>query len=254
MEQFDSAASEYDSVFTNSCVGKAQREKVWKYVDRWVTPKASSVLEINCGTGHDANEWNTRSKKILATDISSEMIAVAVKKYPEINFKTLDIREISTVSEEIDAIFSNFGGLNCLSPSDLKIFFSDAARLLQSGDRIAIVIMGKKCLWDQLYMIAKRRWKERSRRNTDEALLVHVDGEDVPTWYYAPNEIKTLAESSFTVVAQRPVGLFVPPSYLAPAFEKRSILFGLCKWFDSVFTHPGLSNSADHFIQILERK
>ena len=254
MQQFDPAASDYDEVFTNSCVGKAQRSQVWKYVDRWVTPNATSVLEMNCGTGHDANIWKERNKEILATDISGKMIAVAMEKYPKINFQTLDLREISSVSGQFDTIFSNFGGLNCLSHSDLEQFFADAARLLQSGNRIAIVIMGKKCLWDQLYMIAKRRWKDRSRRNTNEALLVNVDGEAVPTWYYTPDEIKQLAEAQFNYVAQRPVGLFVPPSYLAPAFEKRPILFGVAKWLDSIFTHPGLSNSADHFILILERK
>ena len=78
MEVFDHAASTYDETFTNSCVGEAQREQVWKYVDKHLN-KFNNVLEVNCGTGEDAHRWKFRGKDVVGTDISPEMIRIARK-------------------------------------------------------------------------------------------------------------------------------------------------------------------------------
>lgn len=254
MEQFDSAASDYDLIFTDSCVGKAQRSQVWRYVDRYVTPNAKNILEINCGTGEDAKIWSERKKNIVATDISPEMIQIAQKKAPEIQCEILDVTKLNTTKGHFDTVFSNFGGLNCLPTEELEKFFSDAGEILDSGNHMVLVIMGKKCLWDQFYMIFKRRLKDRNRRNTDQPVDVNVEGENVPTWYYSPDQIEELAEAKFDTITIRPIGLFVPPSYLAPAFEKRKGLFSFVKWLDRQFTHKKFSNLADHFLIVLKRK
>jgi len=254
MEQFDAAAHAYDTTFSFSCVGKAQRDQVWKYVDRYVTSSATRVLEVNCGTGEDAKRWHERKKNIVSSDISPEMISVAQHKFPEIAFECLDIEQLAASTHTADTLFSNFGGLNCLSTDSLLRFFESSAQKLPQNGKLVVVIMGKKCLWDRLFLIAKRRFKEVSRRNTDEAIHVNVDGESVPTWYYSPNEIAALSESNFRCVAKHPIGLFVPPSYLAAAFERRPRIFGAAKWLDSVFTHPSLSNYADHYLMVLEKK
>lgn len=254
MEQFDSAAHEYDRSFTYTCVGKAQRNQVWKYVDKYVTPRANHVLELNCGTGEDAHQWSNRGKHVIATDISPEMIAVGQQKFPEIDFRTLDIAALSSFQEPIDTLFSDFGGLNCLSPEQMRQFLSDAHEKLPEGGRMALVIMGKKCLWDQLYMVFKRKWKLRNRRNTNDPVEVNVDGVSVPTWYYSPYEIKAAAEGQFKRIAQRPIGLLVPPSYLSPAFESRPRLFAVVRWLDSLLSVTPMANYADHFLIVLERQ
>lgn len=254
MEQFDSAASDYDLVFTDSCVGKAQRSQIWRYVDRYLTPTAQNVLEINCGTGADAKMWLERGKNIVATDLSTEMLRVAQKKAPEIHFEVLDVNNLGSMRGDFDTLFSNFGGLNCLSAEELKTFFLNSAQILDSGNQMGLVIMGKKCLWDRFYMLFKRRFRDQNRRNTNEAVAVNVEGDDVPTWYYSPDQIEEFAEAYFETITIRPIGLFVPPSYLAPAFEKRKGLFNVVKWLDRQFTNKNLSNSADHFLIVLKRK
>ncbi len=254
MEAFDAAAIAYDQTFTHSCVGKAQRDQVWKYVDRYVTPNATKVLEINCGTGEDAHRWHQRQKSIVGTDLSPKMLEVARAKFPEIAFEQLDIERVYEYPDTFDTLFSNFGGLNCLSASALRTFFSASADKLEPGGKMVLVIMGKKCLWDQLYMVLKRRFNDRHRRNTDQAVEVPVDGEMIPTWYYSPAEIEALSDHSFRCIAKHPIGLFVPPSYLAPAFEKRKWSLGVAKWFDTQFVNPGLSNYADHYLMVLEKK
>ncbi len=254
MASFDQAASEYDRAFTQSCVGKAQREQVWKYLDRDVVHHVEHVLEINCGTGADANEWHKRGKKIHATDLSEAMIEEAKLKYPDIEFQILNINDLGQVQCEYDLIFSNFGGLNCLNEQDLKSFFRNAANRLSDHGRLTLVIMGKKTIWDRLYLVLKGKVKERNRRNTSESVQIYVSGTSVSTWYYSPLEVIKIAGESFECKARHPIGLFVPPSYLAPFFERRRRSFKALTFFDRIFTNKHWSNYADHYLIVLSKR
>ena len=76
---FDAVADEYDARFTNSLIGRAQRESVWREMDRLFRP-GQRVLEINCGTGVDALHLAARGIQVVACDASPEMIAVARRR------------------------------------------------------------------------------------------------------------------------------------------------------------------------------
>jgi ubiquinone/menaquinone biosynthesis C-methylase UbiE len=253
MQKFDHTASTYDTTFTNSCVGEAQREQVWKYVDKHIN-LFQDVLEVNCGTGEDAHRWDFRGKGVVATDISSEMIHIAQSKFPELHFRVLDVNDLCSYDNTFDTLFSNFGGLNCLSPDELKRFFKNAYNELDKKGHLVIVLMGKKCVWERFYFGFRAKFKKAGRRNTKECVQVHVEGETVKTWYFSPGEIQQFAGERFEVVTTKPIGLFIPPSYLAPKFEGRKRMFAFLKWMDGVFTFSRLSNSADHFLMILKRR
>lgn len=253
MEEFDHAASTYDETFTNSCVGEAQREQVWKYVDKHLN-NFHNVLEVNCGTGEDAHRWDFRGKGVVATDVSPEMIRIAKTKFPELHFRVLDVNDLCSYDNTFDTLFSNFGGLNCLSPEQLQKFFRNAFDELDQNGHLVIVLMGKKCIWERFYFTCRAKFKKAGRRNTKECVDVHLEGETVKTWYYAPNEIQQMADETFQVIKTKPIGLFIPPSYLAPKFEGRKRMFAFLKWLDGIFTHSKLSNNADHYLMILKRR
>ena len=77
---FDQAASTYDATFTHTKIGRAQRDIVYEHVTRLLSYPPKDILEINCGTGEDAIWFEKRGFNVLATDISSEMIARAKSK------------------------------------------------------------------------------------------------------------------------------------------------------------------------------
>lgn len=253
MGEFDNAARTYDETFTNSCVGEVQREQVWKHVDKHLN-KFNSVLEVNCGTGEDAHRWDFRGKAVIGTDISPEMIRVAESKFPELHFRVLDVNQLCSYDYTFDTLFSNFGGLNCLSPEQLQKFFVNAYDELDKNGHLVLVLMGKKCSWERFYFFFKAKWKKAGRRNTTACVDVNVDGSDVKTWYFSPKEVKEMSAQHFEVVKTKPIGLFIPPSYLAPKFEKRKRTFSFLKFMDRVFTHAAFSNNSDHFLIILKRK
>ena len=80
-EDFDIASAQYDTAFTFSKIGKAQRKMVFKYLNPILTQRQKlSILELNCGTGEDAIRFAQLGHHVLATDISEGMINVAKAK------------------------------------------------------------------------------------------------------------------------------------------------------------------------------
>ena len=253
MSDFDVAAISYDEKFTFSSVGIAQRNLVWHHIKRMNLKEHKTVLEVNCGTGEDAKRWSDLNKAVKSTDISPKMIELAKSKFPKIDFETLDINKIKKYEENYDLLFSNFGGLNCLSKQELETFFSDVNKQLPAHGRMILVIMGKKCLWDRMFLILKGKWKERNRRNTESFIDVNVDQVPVKTWYYSPKELKNLAGSQFESEGIYPIGLLVPPSYLASRFANKKGLMKFLEFLDRLLSFRFLANYADHYLIVLKK-
>lgn len=256
MNTFDTHAHNYDRVFTNSNIGRAQRERVFKYVSKYISIPSLAILEINCGTGEDANFLSQKGHTVIATDISEKMIEVSRSKYPELTFMQLDITQLNEESfaKSFDLIFSNFGGLNCLSPNELSTFFKNAGESLDSHGKMALVIMPKKCLWERCYFLLKGDLTKAKRRRIEGPTMAKVEGENVPTWYYNPQDVVTLAKDKFKTLEVRPIGITIPPSYLENYITKRMFLFRILikmeKWFHARFW----SAYADHFLIIFQKK
>jgi len=256
---FDVSAKNYDTVFTFSEIGKTQRNRVYHFLKKNILKKNNlNILEINCGTGADANSFSKMKHTVLATDISSEMIKVAKQNYmnPTIEFKQLDIRNITstTFSEKFDFIFSNFGGLNCLSPAELKDFLFISDSLLNPNGNMALVLMPKNCLWERFYFLLKGKFKKIARRNTNQSILANVEGIKVPTWYYNPKEIISNATERFKIVSLNPIGIAIPPSYLEPFFKNKKIFFKLLAWKEKWLSNKFWAKYADHYLIVFQKK
>ncbi|WP_299120807.1 class I SAM-dependent methyltransferase [uncultured Winogradskyella sp.] len=255
---FDIASTKYDTTFTFSNIGKAQRHMVFKYLNPILNQgKKLSILELNCGTGEDAIHFAKLNHNVLATDISEGMIKVARAKTNSKNliFKTQDINTITTntFKTKFDFIFSNFGGLNCLSKAELDLFFKKAHKLLNPEGKIVLVIMPKHCLWERLYFILKGSFKKANRRKTNEKVIANVDGVAVKTWYYNPEEIVSLNASQYATNNIKPIGLAIPPSYLENSFLAKKPFLSIFKSIDAVITGSYWAKYADHFLIELKK-
>jgi ubiquinone/menaquinone biosynthesis C-methylase UbiE len=254
--QFSHVAKEYDKDFTHSVIGNYQRTQVLDEVAPMLKPE-SRILEINCGTGEDALWLSQRAKTILATDISEEMVAVAGEKTrtkSNVTCSVLDANNIASLHPQtFDVIFSNFGGLNCLSPEDLREFIKAAAQLLNPGGQLMLVIMGKKSMWERIYFNLKGEPEKAQRRNTSEALLVNVGGVEVPTWYYSPSDILKLAATYFEKRKTVPIGLFIAPSFLESFFSNKRWILRIAALMDRFWLVP-FADYADHYLICLQKK
>ncbi len=256
-ENFDKHAKNYDTVFTYSQIGKAQRDRVYHFLKTDISSnKKLTILELNCGTGEDAHYFTQQGHTVLATDISSEMINVAKEKYPKISFQQLDITKITsdTFTEKFDLIFSNFGGLNCLSKPELASFITISESFLSPSGKIALVIMPKNCLWERFYFSIKGEFKKARRRNTNKPLLVNVEGLQVPTWYYNPKDVVSLALNDYNTKTIKPIGIKIPPSYLESFFLNKKRLLKLLVQAEKIFSNRFWSKYADHYLIVFQKK
>ena len=247
---FDIASLDYDRVFTFSNIGKAQRQRVFKHLTISLSDTKSSILELNCGTGEDAIRLAKMGHQVLATDISEGMIQIAKTKQYDRNcqFRTLDITALSKESftHKFDVIFSNFGGFNCLDQKNIKTFFETTASILAKNGRIILVMMPKNTLWERIYFSLKGQFKNAKRRNTTDSIRVNVEGENVNTWYYNPIDIIPLA-SKFTLVKIKPIGLWIPPSYMETSILGKKISVRILSFLENCFSFTFFSKYADHY-------
>ena len=261
---FDAIAGSYDDTFTNTAVGRLQRASVYDLVAPYLgDAQCQRILEINCGSGQDACWLVQQEKTVLATDISPEMMAVAAAKRQQLTgdqqdrlrLQTLSATELSSLKGEpaFDLIFSNFGGLNCLSPEELPRFLEDAAKLLRPGGHLVMVVMGRFCWWESLYFTLKgnwrKAWRRRKRTATNAPLDEHIS---IPTWYYSPSDFTTKAPRGLTKKQLNPIGFWVPPSYLDPFFAKRpKVLQLLDELEEKTKRFAGLARGADHYFLVM---
>lgn len=248
-ESFSHVANAYDRNFTHTSIGLKQRQQVHKSVLALLNRKMS-VLEINGGTGEDALFLAAHCDSVLTTDISPEMLSIAKAKTAHLqNVETLvlDINKLEgTMDKQYDLIFSNFGGLNCLSPRELNNFISTALNLLAPKGFLIAVIMGRKTLWERFYFWIKKDYQESKRRRNKSAVETNVERKKVSTWYYSPQEIEAMSPKSLRLVQLKPIGLFVPPSYLQTYFKNKSNTLAFLHFMDGFFGRFW-SDYADHY-------
>lgn len=256
---FDNAASNYDATFTNSIIGNLQRNLVYNQLSIILNKSnPKTLLEINCGTGEDAVWLAKQNIEVTATDISEKMIAIAKSKsnLENVTFKQVDINTIDSHFKEntFDIIFSNFGGLNCLTPLELDSFIKKSLSVLTPKGQLVLVVMPKNTLLEQLYFSLKLDFTNAFRRKKAFA-IANVDGEKVKTYYYNPKDIVNLAKGNFEIKQLNPIGFFVPPSYFESFISNKPKLISLLNSLEQKIKNQSrLSKYADHYLIFLQKK
>ncbi len=261
-QPFDVLARDYDRDFTDTATGRLQRDIVYRALLAAQWPP-SRILEVNCGTGTDAIWLAQQGHQVLATDISEGMLSVAAHNIARAHLThppqlahadagqfLADLRQSNYDLSGTSVIFSNFGGLNCLSPEALARFGRDAAALLPSGGTLALVMISGFCGWETLYFLAKGRWRTAFRRLSSGPVEARLDATTtVATWYYSPRRLRQ-ALPDFKTVSLDPVGIWLPPSYLDGTLGRFASLLG---WLERRCRWRGFAWASDHYLIVLQR-
>jgi ubiquinone/menaquinone biosynthesis C-methylase UbiE len=261
---FDVLAGNYDSAFTESRIGKAQRLMSRKWLLQCLTGKTGlQILEINCGTGEDACWLARQGHQVFATDRSAAMIKQAQQKAVyaphnnHLSFQTCAFDQLihRFQKEQFDLVFSNFAGLNCVSPADLFVLSSELYALLRPGGYLAAVIFGKRCVWETAYYLGKAKTKQAFRRWSNKKVDVPLaTGIDQPVYYYSIKQFATLL-LPMQLIKQKPVGLYIPPSYMEAAMQHRPRFFNSLVQLEQRTSRLSvLSPLADHVFLLFKKE
>jgi ubiquinone/menaquinone biosynthesis C-methylase UbiE len=250
---FDGIAEQYDELFTNSVIGRAQRQAVWRELQRLLTP-GQRVLEINCGTGVDAVFMANRGVTVDAYDASPVMIEVAKRRQGSnaaITFRVKAIEHLGRVDGHYDGALSNFGGLNCVR--DLAPVAAQFRRLVRPGGFFLVCLAARFCAWELAWHAARGEFGTAIRRLSGEAegrLGETVFRVCYPT---AAKLARTFAPD-FRIVRRRGIGVLVPPTYLEPWARRHPRALATAATLDRVLSIlPLVRAAADHVLLVLER-
>jgi ubiquinone/menaquinone biosynthesis C-methylase UbiE len=261
---FNALAGTYDAAFTESLIGHAQRRISHKWLHPLLATKpAMQLLEINCGTGADAFWMASLGHSVIATDGSPAMIDKAQQKTAVINpfvkpvFQTcaFDALHATFQNQQFNVIISNFAGLNCVSPADMKKLSAQLQSLIRPGGYLAVVLFGKYCLWDSFYYLLKGQPLQAFRRWTNKEVLVQLSpGVQQPVYYYSVKAFKRLL-SPMQLIEKKPVGVSIPPSWLEAYMQQHPRLFhSLVQWEEKLAGASLFTSLADHAFLLFKKE
>jgi SAM-dependent methyltransferase len=250
-DAFNLHAPVYDSRFTHSPAGQAMRQCVWTAVEKILVPD-SRMLDLGCGTGEDAIHFATRGSAVTAIDIAPDMVAALIAKAraaglsARIDARVSDLESLSPLPDCVDAIFSNFGAINCVGELDGLRRLS--SQTLRPGGHLILVSMGRLYPLETLVFLAKGDMRAAFRR-LGKTRLAAVEGQRFPVWYYSPRHLQQALGVHFSLVELQGICALLP----VPGFEHlgRYLPLKVVKVLDAALTRNRFTAAlADHYLSI----
>lgn len=260
---FDMMATTYDSQFTTSVTGRAQRRMVWKWLMTILheAERPLKILEINCGTGEDAIRLAGMGHHVIATDASFAMIEKAREKIiqindpdamPEFRHLAFDGLKHQFETEQFDLVFSNFGGLNCIDKTALCNLANDLSFLTGRNGKLFLVLMSRYCFREILYYFIRAKFKIAFRR-LRQKVNFNILSSSIPVYYYSPRLVIKIFSNSFQYKQKYPIGLFLPPSYLEENYVNNRKKLSRLEKLENMFGYPLLAGLADHYCLLFNK-
>jgi ubiquinone/menaquinone biosynthesis C-methylase UbiE len=250
---FSKQAPTYDAHDSANPILIDLRRQVYEHVEKYLKPQ-SHILELNAGTGIDAVHFVKGGHTVHATDLSDGMIAEIQKKvfekglHSRLLYEQLSYTRVDQVRSEkkFDYVFSNFGGLNCIS--DLKIVTSKIESILTPGAYVTFVIMPKVYLWE-LGRIFIGDFKQGMRRLRKNGVQANVDGKHFRTYYHSLEDIKKSFSAPFKFIASEALAALTPAPHRSNFPVSNPKLYAALKWIDRKvrYSFP-FNRCADHLI------
>jgi SAM-dependent methyltransferase len=216
---WDAAAETYDLDFANTLIGRAQRESIWREIEKVFTA-GQRILELNCGTGIDAVFLANRGVRVLACDIAPRMIELAQRRNNSmktgglIDFRVLATENIEVLGKEalFDGAFSNFSGLNCVD--DLSAIAPKLATLLRPGARLVLCMIGRFVPWEIAWYMAHGNPGRAFLRFSRVTIGRLAEDKVVHVRYPSVRKLARMFAPGFRLTKRQGIGITLPPSYL----------------------------------------
>jgi len=253
---FDDASHEYDQDEMMNLIRRVMRTRSLQVLKATFRPR-QRILEVGCGTGTEAIELARSNIRIVATDISPQMIAQTKRRVESekledrIRVEQLAAHDIGILEAQygprsFDGAYSSFGALNC--EPRLKEFVSSLSGLLKPRSSFICSVMNSFCLFD---LVLNSILLKRTERLAN--VIASLGTPELLPRYYSVGEFSKMFRG-FTIAEVRALPTFLPPPYfekhlrlLRPAMLKISSL----DWELGRF-YP-FNRIGDHFIITFRR-
>jgi len=131
-EGWQRVAEKYDSVWASST-----RQFIPALFDAAEVSGGMSVLDVGCGPGYVSAAAAARGAITCGLDFSKEMIGIAQRMFPKIEFQEGDAQDLPFVCATFDRVLANF---TLLHVSDPKRACAEACRVLKPGGKFGFTV------------------------------------------------------------------------------------------------------------------
>ena len=211
--------------------------------------------------GEDALHFAGLGHSVHATDISVKMLRVLNDKVKAAGLGYMVTSEQCSFNKlenlrqagPYDAVFSNFGGLNCTGR--LHEVLQSLPALLKPGGTATLVIISRFCLWEFL-LLFKGKFKTATRRLfAKNGADAHIEGKYFKCWYYGPGYVLKHTGNAFEALKIEGLCITVPPSYLEGFAEKYPQTYNWLQRAEKRLKSAWpWRNMGDYFIITLQKK
>jgi hypothetical protein len=157
---------------------------------------------------------------------------------------------LEVVGRPFDAIFSNFGGLNCIG--DLAPVVQQLPELLAPGGRLTWVIMPPVCPWDLALAFGVPHHLPPLRPG---GTLAHVEGVRFQVRYFTPGEVLRSLGTGYRLMGLESLSLCAPPADRKGFAHRYPRIYRRLVRLDGLLTRlPVLRGWGDFFILTAERQ
>ncbi len=126
---YDRIAEEYaNHIFDELRHKPLDRELLNRFADR----VKGRVYELGCGPGHVARYLHARGMDVAGIDLSPEMIEVARRLTPEVEFAVGDLRKLNLETGSCSGLVAFYAIVN-LRPEELNLAVHEMGRVLRPG-------------------------------------------------------------------------------------------------------------------------
>ena len=201
---YDEQADSYDDVMALTSINWLYRRAFWRLVDARIPP-ASSVLDVGCGTGQDAQHFAGEGHRVIAYDLSPRMIAVLAQRcraavdagcVVPVSGPPDELHHALTTFGPIHAVVANFAVVNLMRD------------LTEIGSRLVRTF--PECVWVVLavqnpFWFADMRsawWWQGLARSREIGAIAQEQGYAPPTYRHFVPRIRAAIGDAFELDAQ----------------------------------------------------
>ncbi len=180
MDKSEQASSVYDKIAEPYA---KEFSKPSEYLDEFLKliPEKGKVLDVGCGVGIDSGYMASKGFKVIGIDLSKEMLKLAKQKFPKIDFRQEDIRDLDFSVHSFDGILASCSLIH-IPKKDMPSLLDRFHQILTQNGIIYIALQGGRS--EEVFISAPFK--------PDEKLFLNIISFD---------EIeKLLVDSKFSVV------------------------------------------------------
>jgi SAM-dependent methyltransferase len=126
-EGWERVAAKYDAVWSSST-----RQFIPPLLDAAQVGEKMAVLDVGCGPGYVSAAAAERGAVPIGMDFSQEMVGIAKRLFPQIEFREGDAQKLPFADGDFDRVMANFALLHLASPERAC---AEACRVLKPGGR-----------------------------------------------------------------------------------------------------------------------